>query len=196
MSFFLKKRFYLLLLIVLLIALFYKSHWLGRMLYPISYQSDIVISSEQHDIDPLFVAAVIRVESNYDPDKLSAKEATGLMQLMPQTAEWIAQQHHVHLDRSSLHRPDINIDLGAWYLAYLQRLLMKQTGVQTPDKYDKIALVAGAYNAGPGNVIKWLEQQTWSGEADRIADIPFGETRHYIQRVLYYYKKYEDLYEL
>ncbi len=179
-----KKRLYLLLLFILLAVLFYNSDWLGKMIYPIKYSQDIQISAKNHRIDPLLVAAIIRVESNYKTDLRSKKGAIGLMQLMPDTAGWIIEKAGYSKETMrALERADVNIEIGSWYL----RSLFNQFSG------NEIAVIA-AYNAGPGKVKKWLEQQTWDGSLERIDGIPFGETRHYVRRVVYYYNKYQKIY--
>ncbi|WP_166242262.1 lytic transglycosylase domain-containing protein [Paenibacillus turpanensis] len=194
MSIFRKKRLYALLFVIILLILFYNSEWLSRWLYPIPYREDIEISAQNYDVDPMLIAAIIRVESNYKPDTLSKKGAVGLMQVMPDTAEWIVTQAgFADLTNEKLERPDVNIEVGAWYIRSLMQQFAKD--VQNGNVEDRIAIVAAAYNAGPGSVRKWLNAKTWDGQVVNLQKIPFGETRHYIQRVLYYYKKYVQIYD-
>lgn len=79
--------------------------------------------------------------------------------------------------------PSANIELGAWYLHTLS------------GEFDgnRTAVIA-AYNAGPGKVQRWLKEGSWNGSEDDIKNIPFGETRHYVQRVIYYYNQYTEIY--
>jgi len=184
MSLLRKKRVFAVLLLFFLVILFYNSSWLGRWIYPIRYEKDIAVSAKNYGVDPVLIAAIIRVETNFNPDKTSKKGAIGLMQLMPDTAKWIVDRAgYAEETAKSLHRADVNIEVGAWYLRSLF------------DQFDgnRIAVLA-AYNAGPGNARKWLDSGTWDGTLEGIDQIPFGETRHYIQRVLYYYGKYAELY--
>ena len=184
MKLFEKKSLFALLFILFLAFLFYDSNWLGKLLYPIRYQEDILVSSANYDVDPFLIAAIIRVETNFNPDKQSRKGAVGLMQIMPDTADWIVQQAGYAPEASTLlHRPDVNIEIGAWYLNSLNQQFS-----------NNMAAVLAAYNAGPGNAKKWLQSGTWDGTFKNIGQIPFGETRHYIQRVFYYYNKYAGLY--
>lgn len=81
------------------------------------------------------------------------------------------------------HEPSANIELGTWYLSTLSRQFE-----------GKRTAVIAAYNAGPGKVQKWLDEGIWDGTDATIKDIPFGETRHYVQRVNYYYDQYTDIY--
>ena len=184
MKFFRKKRTFAVLFIIFLLVLFYNSTWLGKLLYPIRFEKDIAASAQNYGVDPVLLAAIIRVESNFNPKLISKKGAVGLMQLMPETASWIVEQAGYAAETlNMLHRADVNIEIGAWYLKSLHRQFDNNTIV-----------VLAAYNAGPGNAKKWLETNVWDGTLEHVGQIPFGETRHYIQRVVYYYKKYDWLY--
>jgi soluble lytic murein transglycosylase len=106
------------------------------------------------------------------------------MQLMPDTAEWIAGQlgdKNYSLD--NLHEPDRNIRYGTWYLAELEKEFKGN---------DVLALAA--YNAGRGNVKSWMEENDWNYEFHDINAIPFKETRDYVRQVIGDRKKYRELY--
>jgi soluble lytic murein transglycosylase len=184
MSFFRKKRMFALLLICFLIILFMNSSFIGRKMYPIYYQKEIKQSAENHNIDPFLIAAMIRVETNYKYHLESKKGAIGIMQLMPDTASWIVEAANFEPQTpEDLLKVDVNINLGAWYMKWL-----------TKHYNGNIVYAVAAYNAGQGNVNKWKENGVWDGTEANIDQIPFGETRHYVQRVLYYYHKYQKLY--
>jgi soluble lytic murein transglycosylase len=186
-----KKRLYAVLLLLLLLILYFDRALLGKWMYPIRYEETIVEQSRNYDVDPYLVASIIRVESNFRPDKLSPKGAIGLMQLMPPTAEWIAKQEGDEpADRARLQDAERNIRYGAWYVRSLQRQFAAD--VALPE--DRIARIAAAYNAGPGNVERWLAEGDWDGTLASADAIPFGETRHYVHRVYYYYMKYAQTY--
>jgi soluble lytic murein transglycosylase len=184
MRFLRKKRFFALLLVGFILILFINSSFLGRKLYPIYYQQEIKQSAENHNIDPFLIAALIRVETNYQYHLESKKGAIGIMQLMPDTAMWIVESanfgpHSI----DDLVNVDVNINLGAWYISWL-----------TKHYNGNLLYAIAAYNAGQGNVNKWKQNEVWDGTEAGINQIPFGETRHYVQRVLYYYGKYQKLY--
>ncbi len=156
----------------------------NRWMYPIKYEEQIFNSAEATGADPFLVMAVIRTESKFDPDKESPKGAMGLMQLMPDTVDEIVERGPFSpAYREHPFDPGMNIHMGSWYLAALKREY----------KDNEVAAVA-AYNAGAGNVNKWLREGTWDGSRRNVSNIPFGETRHYIQRVFFYYDKYKSLY--
>ncbi|MDO3678907.1 lytic transglycosylase domain-containing protein [Paenibacillus ehimensis] len=184
MSFWRKKRVFALLLLTFVIFLFLSSTYVGRMLYPIRYEQEIRQNAAKYDLDPFLVAAVIRVESNYLAETESKKGAYGMMQLMPDTANWIIDKARFSEEfRTRLNEPAVSIELGSWYLNWL----FKQFNG------NKIAVLAG-YNAGHGKVSRWLQEKEWDGTLQNADRIPYGETRHYIQRVMYYYNKYVKLY--
>ncbi|WP_438447968.1 lytic transglycosylase domain-containing protein [Gorillibacterium sp. sgz5001074] len=179
-----KKRWFALILMMLVLILFYRSDWLGRLMYPIRYKQEIATASANVGIDPYLVAAVIRVESNYKPELASHKGAVGLMQVMPDTAQWIFEREGFRgYKLEDLTVPQVNIQVGTAYLAFL----LQQFG------RDQVKAVA-SYNAGQGNVNKWLYNEIWDGRLESIDQIPFWETRKYVTKVMYYYKKYQDLY--
>jgi soluble lytic murein transglycosylase len=184
MTFFRKKRALALLLILFILFLFMNSTLIGKKLYPIYYQEEIGQSAAKHQITPFLIAAIIRVETNFESDARSHKGAIGIMQLMPDTAAWIVKTTNSNeLKTEDLLKPAININLGSWYLQWLIK------------HYDGNLLYAiAAYNAGQGNVNKWKQNDIWNGTENDIEQIPFGETRHYVKKVLYYHQKYQDLY--
>ncbi|MDQ8738274.1 lytic transglycosylase domain-containing protein [Paenibacillus sp. LHD-38] len=181
----LKKRVLLLLLLGLMTILFLKSDWLGTWMYPVKFKDDIRASASNYGVEPHLVAAIIRSETNYRTGQDSKKGALGLMQIMPDTADWVVQKAGFKdvTEDTLRHRADVSIEVGSWYLQSLNQQFDQ----------NKVAAVA-AYNAGPGNVRKWLETGVWDGTIESVKEIPFGETRHYVQRVIYYYNKYKDLY--
>ncbi|MFD0958352.1 lytic transglycosylase domain-containing protein [Paenibacillus chungangensis] len=180
-----KKRYLLLAIIAVVGLLFLKADWLAKWMYPIHYQADIRASASNYGVEPHLVAAIIRAESNYSTGRQSSKGALGLMQLMPNTANWVVERAGFQAvdEEMLLHRADVSIEVGTWYLKSLH------------DQFDGNAIAAvAAYNAGPGHVRKWLDAGTWDGQMKSVKSVPFGETRHYVQRVFYYYNKYKDLY--
>ncbi|MRN52951.1 lytic transglycosylase domain-containing protein [Paenibacillus monticola] len=179
-----KKRVLLLLFVGFTAVLFLSTNWMSWF-YPIYYKEEIRKHSITYEMDPFLVAAIIRVETNYKTGRESKKGALGLMQLMPDTAKWaleMAKLPDVSLVQLK-EKPSENIELGTWYLSNLSRQF----------EGNRTAVIA-AYNAGPGNVKHWLEAGSWDGTEATVKDIPIGETRHYVQRVLYYYDQYTEIY--
>lgn len=138
----------------------------------------------RNNVDPYLVAAIIKTESNFASGAESRMGARGIMQIMPETGIWAAEQMKLkgfHPDH--LYETATNIKIGCWYLNNLNKEF----------KGNKILVVA-AYNAGRGNVRQWLEKERWSGEQATLDQIPFPETREYVGRVLKNYRWYRHLY--
>lgn len=169
----------ILLLLVLLLA-----NWkhLGKYYYPLKYRELIFQHAAQNGLDPLLVAAVIKTESNYRPDAVSARGAVGLMQLMPETARWVALQEQESFTPACLLDPETNIRLGTRYLSGL----LREFGALVP--------ALAAYNGGRGNVKKWLAEGKWTGRAADLDQIPFPETKQFIRKTLWAYRAYRSLY--
>lgn len=154
---------------------------LRATIFPVSYVSQIESSSSRHGVDPYLVTAVIKCESNWDPDVRSSAGAVGLMQLMPDTAESIASMGLVDsatYDPDDLTDPATNIEYGSAYLGYLEQQLGSQDAV------------IAAYNAGLGSVQSW----TADGSGSVSEAIRYPETRFYLQRVNDAYQQYQRLY--
>ena len=159
--------------------------WLERSyIYPYDYRSYIEMSAARHHTDPYLVAALIKHESKFQAEAQSDGGAIGLMQLMPQTAAWIARQLGESFTKDDLYDPAFNIRYGVWYLAELER----EFGGN-----DILALAA--YNAGRVNVRDWMERWHWNNTFNEIEAIPYPETRLYVSRVLEDREQYKRLYE-
>ncbi len=179
-----KKRYVLLgvLLVVLLTSL--GSRQILKWMYPLYHYDVIEQNALFFQVDPMLVAAIVRVESKFKETNVSHAGAIGLMQLMPETAQWIADQSGLAYSvPEDLAQPNTNIRLGSWYVAYLEKRF----------KDNRIAALA-AYNSGPSRVEKWLTDGTWDGTIEHLEQIPVGETRHFVQRVLYNYERYKEIY--
>ena len=148
---------------------------LGANNYTLKYKNEIVAISRQNQLNPSLVAAIIYAESGFNKNAKSQKGAVGLMQIMPQTAQWIATD--IGVENFDLQDPQTNISFGCFYLQYLF------------SKFDTEIEVLCAYNAGESNVREW---KTAGGEITE-KNIPFPETKSYVKKVLeakkYYSKK-------
>ncbi len=156
------------------------AYWVQLRLYPYDLQPVIEPAAARYGLDPLFVAAVIRTESNFRADARSGVGALGLMQIMPDTGEWIAGKNNWSYSDDMLLDRGYNIEMGCWYLNYLSGRFDSDT-----------TLALAAYNAGEGTVRKWVQQ---GGIGVNGEDIPFAETRNFVKRVLNAYEAYKRLY--
>ncbi|AQR93615.1 lytic transglycosylase domain-containing protein [Clostridium saccharoperbutylacetonicum] len=153
--------------------------------FPYKYKEYVDKYSSQYELDPLFVLAVIKTESNFDDDARSHKNAVGLMQITVETGEWAAKEMgYSKFSKEDLYNEEYNIKMGCWYLKKLN------------DSFDKnLDLTIAAYNAGPTNVKAWLENEKYSSNGKCIDYIPFGETKKYVDKVNTYYNIYKYLYK-
>ncbi len=144
--------------------------------YPLRYEDTIRQASREHGLEPAFVAGVIYTESRFRPEAESSQSAYGLMQMLPATAEFVQQRSGIGGD---FKEPRTNIRLGVWYLNYLD-------GRYSGDE----RLMLAAYNSGEGRVDGWISDEGF----DIARDIPFKETRDYVENSLEARQTYEDLY--
>ncbi len=159
--------------------------WYVQLRYPLRYELILVSHGENYDLPPSLLAAVAYSESGFDPRAVSPAGAVGLMQLLPSTAQGIADRTGGGgFRRRDLYDPEISVRYGAWYLAHLR------------DKYadhpQALDLALAAYNAGQGNVDSWVDR-TPVGEP---VAIPFPETRAYIAKVRHVQDLYRRAYGL
>lgn len=139
---------------------------------PLNHASEIRRQAAEKHLDPALIAGVIYAESKF-VDQTSSAGALGLMQLMPETARFIAQKSGgTAFTIEDLSTPAVNIAYGSWYLRWLL------------DHYDGDEMIAlAAYNGGIGNVNRWIAEAQARGDRFSEADIPFPETREYVDRV-------------
>ncbi len=159
-----------------------------KFLYPFPYRTTVEDYSARWQVDKFLTIAVMKVESNFSEAARSQSGAVGLMQIMPETAAWIAYQlnetpEEFDCDIKNLREPETNIRYGTWYLAELE------------DEFNgNDVLALAAYNAGRGNVREWMAKNNWDENFSDIDKIPYAETRDYVKRVLHCREKYAKLY--
>lgn len=170
-------------MLLLLLAIYLlTSPLLGRLFYPFHYREQIEAAGEKYRVDPLLIAALIKVESGFRREAVSSQGARGLMQIMPETAEWVAGKiGYRDFSPELLFQPEINIELGTYYLADLLQLFQG----------NRVVALA-AYNGGRGKVGRWLEEGVWDGRLENLEQIPYRETRDFVYRVLQAYARYRQ----
>ena len=154
--------------------------------HPYQYRELIEAQADQYNLHPAFVASIVLNESSFRPQVKSHADAMGLMQIRPDTGEYINRALDVpgyHHDM--LYDPETNIRFGCYYLNELSERFGGDP-----------VLVAAAYNAGPTNVQNWLNNSTYSSDRRTIPidNIPYGDTQTYARRVLRDYAAYKRLY--
>lgn len=159
-----------------------------KLCYPIKYMENIINANKEENtnIDPYLILAIIKTESGFNEKAVSGKNAKGLMQIKDTTAKDVAKdnQNTTSFDYD-LHNVDTNIKLG---ILYFNSLVKKYDG--------NYYLAICAYNAGMGNVDKWLNQNIVDANLNNAKEnnIPFKETKKYLQKVVKTYKMYKLLY--
>ncbi len=149
------------------------NHAVREITLPLRHEDIIRQQAREKGIDPALIAGVIYAESRFRDGQVSSAGAQGLMQITPETASDIARwSGGISFTTKDLGTPQVNIAYGSYYL----RHLLRRFGGNE-------ALALAAYNAGAGNVDKWLVDAGNAGRAFRVQDIPFSETRHYVQTV-------------
>ena len=154
-----------------------------KKIYPAAYSEYVYKYSEEYDVDSNLIFAIIKAESNFNPNVVSKSNAIGLMQLMDATAEEIAGELQIDfIENESLYNPELNINLGTKYFSNLMK------------EYNGNKLLSlTAYNAGKGNVKKWINQGIIKEDGSDIENIPFKETNNYVRKILRDYKIYQEL---
>ncbi len=188
MKYKLVSRLVALLVLAVLVSLLFELPIFWRQFYPIRYKKIIVEQAAANNLDKALVAAVIKVESNFRPDAVSKANARGLMQLRPRTAMEVARGLGHEIDEEAfpekLFDPEYNIILGTRYLA----AMLKQFGGDE-------TLALAAYNAGPTKLRSWLDAGIWDGTWKNRRQIPYPETRNYLDKVRQAKERYRKLYK-
>ncbi len=156
-------------------------HWA----YPIKYEEIISEKAKEYDVPPSVVYAVIRQESNFDPEAESRVGARGLMQVMKTTYEWIDYYRGASgAEWEDLYSPEANADYGIWLLSYLY------------EEFGDWETVYAAYNAGMNIVKTWLKNPEYSADGQTLYKIPYLETEKYVEKVSSYRKGYMAVYDI
>lgn len=165
--------------VLLLAALALGGYLTLRRMFPLHYSEEIYAVSTEQGLDPMLVAAIVRNESSFRPTVKSGAGACGLMQLMPSTAEWIAQKNGMDYDEDMLLEPESNLRLGCVYYKYLQ------------GRFGQTEAALAAWNGGEGNVRKWIEEGL---DVTKAEQIPFEETKNFVKKVMLSHEIYRFLY--
>jgi soluble lytic murein transglycosylase len=150
--------------------------------HPRAYEQTVRDAAARYGVSPSLLWAVMRVESRYDRRIVSYAGAVGLMQIMPRTAELIARSlGREDFRTTDLVSPRTSVEFAAWYLRSLV------------DRFDgSLPLALAAYNGGPHNVRRWLASHPREVPLDVFLErIPFGQTWHYVRRVMGHYARYK-----
>lgn len=180
------KRFFKIIIISLVILIIYiaQSEKINKFFdrnffYKKKYEDIVSSYSKKFDVDESLIYSIIQNESAFFPYAKSKVNARGLMQIMPVT--WEHAQKVLGFKNSDSYDKNLNIMVGTWYLKYLSTL------------YQDERYIIMAYNAGPENINNWIKQGFLEGDDISKWNIPFVETRSYLEKVLESKKNYEKL---
>lgn len=162
--------------LISLVILFFVAIIVNFVVFPKKYKNYVLEFAEKYDLEPALVYATIKQESDFDKFAVSKSGALGLMQILPNTAKWIAGELEIDYNEELIFEPKYNIEFGCFYLNYLF------------NKFSDLDVVICAYNAGEGKVLDWIVNGKLNKEA-----IDYSETRLYLKKVKNYYKVYKNM---
>lgn len=150
--------------------------WLGSVIYPWPYLGSFVSAARAQHISPYLLAAVARVESRFDPLAVSDKGAIGVMQVEPATGSYVG-----HFSVPDLRQPAQSVAIGARYLRLLE------------NEFGSTEVALAAYNGGDATVRAWIQAGVWQ-KGRPLSDIPYPETRFFVEKVVRDWAAYSYLY--
>ncbi len=160
---------------IFVFGFFYDTHNKSR------YSKTVNAVSQKYEINENVIFAIIKTESNFAPNAKSRKNALGIMQIKKETFEFVCDNFKLDFSVNDIFDANKNIEVGVCYLKYLI------------DKFKILDVAICAYNAGEGNVSKWLLDKRYSNDGKTLKDIPYKETRDYLSKIKFYTKVFEKL---
>jgi soluble lytic murein transglycosylase len=154
--------------------------------YPLKYWSNIKEEAKRHNLDPYWIAGIIRQETVFNPQARSRANALGLMQFIPSTGQAVARKNNLgggRITSNDLFNPVLSIQLGT---AYVRELL---------NEFQRFEYVAAAYNGGETRVRRWVRESPTTEIEEWVEAIPLSETRGYVQGVYRNARIYQRLYD-
>ena len=169
--------------LVAIVAVLMRSNFKITPALHIDYQQEVTQYAQEYGLAPELVFAVIKTESNFDPDARSHQDAYGLMQITESTLNWAMFREGENADYSAddLYDPSINIKYGCLILSLLM------------EEFQDTDTALAAYNAGRGNVLKWLKDSRYSDDGIHLKDTPYNETDEYIKKVNKFHLQYQKM---
>ena len=181
-----KKVLAIIIVTAIIIVVFKPQIFLLKKIYKLEYSEYVYKYSQENELDPFLVFAIIKNESNFNQSIESSMGAIGLMQLMESTAVEIANTiGHEVATKEVLYNPEINIKIGTKYFAYLK---------EHYNGNEQLALTA--YNAGMGNVDKWIKEEVIDEDGSDLENIPYKETNNYVRKIVRDYRIYKELWDV
>ncbi len=184
----LKKKLLAVIIPLVLIVLFavgavFVVSELEKKFYPREYKDCVETYADKYDVPPELVYAVIQTESNFEAKAKSGAGAQGLMQLMPETFQWVSKNLMNEPEPTGdILDPETNIKYGTYYLHYLK------------ERFGNWETAIAAYNAGHNRVDSWLKDSRYSDDGETLKHIPIKETENYVEKVFKSREEYEKIY--
>ena len=152
--------------------------------HPVKYKEEIIEQAGSFDLPAELVASMINVESSFNPNAKSNKDAIGLMQVKLSTAEYLIDYYNLNetISETDLFTPNINIRFGCMYFKYLL------------NKFQNINTALASYNAGETRVRVWLSDKNYSLDNETLYNIPYDETKNYVTKVNKNVRFYQKIY--
>lgn len=151
--------------------------------YPLKYNHIVEKYADQYGVDRAIIYATILCESNFEPNASSHKGAQGLMQITPDTFEWLCTKTGEDSTTLDILDPDINIRYGTFFLSMLY------------EEFGDPKIAHAAYNAGRARIKSWLEDENYFRDGE-LYHIPFSETRRYVEKIKRTTEKYRNILEV
>lgn len=171
-----------LMVFTLLTVIYFGSVSILKTLYPRHYIEIVEIEGQKNNLSEEFVFAVIKCESGFDPEAISYLDAKGLMQIMPDTFDWLQWRLDEELPEESLFEPETAIRYGCYLYGYLK------------EKFGNEETAVAAYHAGDACVEEWLSDERYSDDGKTLKDIPYPSTKDYVAKVMRVKNIYQKLY--
>jgi len=168
--------------VIMLIIGYFIGIKIQKDMYPIKYNEYVVKYSEEYNVPQDLIYAVIRTESSFDEKANSSAGAVGLMQIMPDTFDWISKHMDESYAEGAIYQPESNIKCGTFYLSYLY------------EKFGNWDTALAGYNAGHGRVAEWLSDTRYTDDGITLKNIPYTETNNYVIKVNKAKEMYINLY--
>ncbi|MBQ6143974.1 MAG: lytic transglycosylase domain-containing protein [Clostridia bacterium] len=163
--------------------LFWISCAVIKIIYPLKYEDTIENMSQKYNIEKPLIYAIIKCESDFEEKAESSAGALGLMQITPDTFRWLEKYTHNHyISKEDMLNPENNIECGTLFMSVLL------------EKYKNLDVSLSAYNAGIKTIDGWLKEKENSHDGKSLHNIPYGETKKYVNKVNFVYKVYKFIY--
>ena len=151
--------------------------------YALPYEEYVTKYCEEYEVDSLFIYAMMKQESSFEPDAVSVDNARGLLQLTEEAYDWVKwKMGESGGSFDDMFDPEANIRYGVWLTAYLF------------DRFENTKTVLAAYHAGMNITAEWLKNPEYSDDGKTLKVIPYDDTRYHVKKVMEYYKEYKELY--